>query len=105
MQNLELDLAGVLTHGGGHFGVGGMVGEMSDMYSSPGDPLSWLHHGMLDNLWNQWQRASKFPYRLFRRITSDLNRLDSTQIRSWWTRYYVSKIIPQDYTSQKCAMS
>jgi len=58
MQSLELDLAGVLTHGGGHFGVGGMVGEMSDMYSSPGDPLFWLHHAMLDNIWNTWQRAN-----------------------------------------------
>lgn len=77
MQILELSLAGVFTHGGGHFSVGGMVGEvctskgqvlshswltisqMADMYSSPGDPLFWLHHGMLDNIWNEWQRASQ----------------------------------------------
>ncbi|RDW63562.1 hypothetical protein BP6252_11107 [Coleophoma cylindrospora] len=57
-QSLELDLAGVWIHGGGHFSVGGNTGDMSDMWSSPSDPLFWSHHAMLDNVWNQWQRLN-----------------------------------------------
>ncbi|KAG4438583.1 hypothetical protein IFR05_005958 [Cadophora sp. M221] len=58
VQAIELNIPGIATHGGGHFSVGGAVGEMSEMYSSPGDPLFWMHHGMLDNMWNQWQRLN-----------------------------------------------
>ncbi|PVH73894.1 Di-copper centre-containing protein [Cadophora sp. DSE1049] len=58
VQSMELSIAGIATHGGGHFSVGGAVGEMSEMYSSPGDPIFWMHHGMLDNMWNQWQRLN-----------------------------------------------
>ncbi|KAJ9132425.1 Tyrosinase [Pleurostoma richardsiae] len=39
-------------HGGGHYGVGGV---MFDFFASPQDPAFFLHHGMLDNVWNQWQ--------------------------------------------------
>lgn len=59
IENMNTDLSGITTHGGGHFGVGGMVGEMSDMYSSPGDPLFFMHHGKLDYEWNKWQRLGK----------------------------------------------
>lgn len=34
---------------------------MSNMYSSPGDPLFWLHHGKLDFEWNKWQQLGISP--------------------------------------------
>ncbi|KAM5350402.1 hypothetical protein ACJ41O_006907 [Fusarium nematophilum] len=43
-------------HGGGHLGIGGDTGELSDMYSSPGDPIFFLHHANIDRLWDKWQR-------------------------------------------------
>lgn len=39
-------------HNGGHRGVGG---EMFNPYSSPGDPLFYLHHAWLDKVWWEWQ--------------------------------------------------
>ncbi|CAJ2507926.1 Uu.00g091120.m01.CDS01 [Anthostomella pinea] len=42
-------------HGGGHRGVGGDLGEIADIYSSPGDPLFFMHHANMDRLWHKWQ--------------------------------------------------
>lgn len=30
---------------------------MTSTYSSPGDPLFYLHHGGIDWQWHRWQRA------------------------------------------------
>jgi tyrosinase len=40
-------------HDGGHLAV---AGEMCDRYSSPADPLFFLHHANLDRHWWQWQK-------------------------------------------------
>ncbi|KAF9269552.1 Di-copper centre-containing protein [Marasmius fiardii PR-910] len=44
----------VKIHDGGHLSV---LGEMGDRYSSPGDPLFYLHHASLDRVWWNWQQA------------------------------------------------
>jgi tyrosinase len=41
------------VHGGGHYSMGGDPGR--DLFSSPGDPLFYLHHGMIDRTWWVWQ--------------------------------------------------
>lgn len=41
-------------HGGGHQGVGG---DMGDFWSSPGDPIFYLHHAQIDRLWTLWQQS------------------------------------------------
>ncbi|KAF2109160.1 hypothetical protein BDV96DRAFT_502938 [Lophiotrema nucula] len=41
------------VHGGGHYSMGGDPGR--DLFVSPGDPLFYLHHGMIDRTWWIWQ--------------------------------------------------
>ncbi|KAH7127011.1 hypothetical protein B0J11DRAFT_291635 [Dendryphion nanum] len=41
------------VHGGGHFTIGGDPGR--DLFVSPGDPIFYLHHGMIDRTWFIWQ--------------------------------------------------
>ncbi|KAJ6532764.1 tyrosinase [Mycena vulgaris] len=48
-------------HDGGHFAVGA---EMLNTYSSPGDPVFYLHHANLDRIWWNWQQLD-LPKRLF----------------------------------------
>ena len=31
---------------------------MADVLSSPGDPVFYLHHGMIDRAWSLWQAQS-----------------------------------------------
>ncbi|KAL1597169.1 hypothetical protein SLS60_008751 [Paraconiothyrium brasiliense] len=40
------------AHAYGHNGIGGV---MRDVYASPGDPVFWLHHGMVDRHFRIWQ--------------------------------------------------
>lgn len=39
-------------HGAGHWSLGI---SMMDQFASPSDPAFFLHHGMIDNMWAQWQ--------------------------------------------------
>lgn len=43
------------AHDGGHVAVGG---EMSNFFSSPGDPIFYLHHANLDRIWWRWQNLA-----------------------------------------------
>lgn len=43
-------------HGGGHFSLGGDPGR--DFFTSPGDPMFYLHHSMIDRVWWLWQELS-----------------------------------------------
>ncbi|EAU89028.1 hypothetical protein CC1G_09997 [Coprinopsis cinerea okayama7 len=54
LENGGRGSAGMGIHGGGHGVVGG---EMMDPFSSPADPLFYLHHGNLDRIWWKWQNA------------------------------------------------
>ncbi len=39
-------------HAAGHFAIGG---DETDLWTSPADPMFWLHHSMVDFLWWIWQ--------------------------------------------------
>jgi tyrosinase len=41
------------VHGAGHYGFGGDPGD--DLFTSPGDPAFYLHHGQIDRMWFLWQ--------------------------------------------------
>ncbi|KAI4860409.1 Di-copper centre-containing protein [Hypoxylon rubiginosum] len=41
------------VHGGGHYTIGGDPAD--DVSVSPGDPVFYLHHGMIDLTWWTWQ--------------------------------------------------
>jgi tyrosinase len=43
---------GIGAHGGGHYTVGN---QMSDLFSSPNDPVFFVHHGRVDRVWAIWQ--------------------------------------------------
>jgi tyrosinase len=43
------------AHAWGHNGIGAV---MMDMYSSPGDPVFFLHHAFIDRNYRIWQNAN-----------------------------------------------
>ena len=45
------------VHGGGHYSIGGDPGR--DVFTSPGDPVFYLHHGMIDRTWWIWQQLDR----------------------------------------------
>ncbi|KAK3689474.1 hypothetical protein B0T22DRAFT_480684 [Podospora appendiculata] len=53
--NLELDAAPGGVHGNGHFQMGTVA---LDVYTSPNDPIFWLHHAQVDRLWAIWQNLA-----------------------------------------------
>lgn len=42
------------VHGGGHWTMGG-PSTLADFHASPGDPLFFMHHAMIDHIWVIWQ--------------------------------------------------
>ncbi|KXN80929.1 Tyrosinase [Leucoagaricus sp. SymC.cos] len=62
------------VHGGGHFGVGGTLGEMGDQFNSPSDPVFYLHHANLDRVWWSWQHMD--PHQRLKDISGPINLLD-----------------------------
>jgi len=60
-EQFRVDLEGLPVppnigpHGGGHAAIGG---DMSNYFSSPADPLFYMHHTNLDRIWWRWQQAS-----------------------------------------------
>ncbi|KAM3081244.1 hypothetical protein ACMFMG_005199 [Clarireedia jacksonii] len=40
-------------HGGIHYVINGDPG--GDLFTSPGDPAFWVHHGQMDRIWTYWQ--------------------------------------------------
>ncbi|MCJ1403805.1 hypothetical protein MMC11_007028 [Xylographa trunciseda] len=55
------------VHTGGHFTFGGDPG--GDIFSSPGDPMFWLHHAQIDRVWWIWQNQN---------IAARLNQVSAT---------------------------
>ncbi|EJT75052.1 hypothetical protein GGTG_08890 [Gaeumannomyces tritici R3-111a-1] len=64
------------AHASGHYGVGGLYGAMTDKWSSPVDPVFWLHHANVDRMWWSWQYRD-LPERLMD-ISGPLVSLDWT---------------------------
>ncbi|KAH6632490.1 tyrosinase-like protein [Chaetomium tenue] len=48
-------------HGGIHYTIGGDPG--GDLFTSPGDPAFWVHHGQMDRVWTMWQALGAGPAR------------------------------------------
>lgn len=62
-------------HGGGHYMMGGTG---YDFFGSPQEPAFYLHHAMLDNVWNVWQSADPTSRRYVYNGTSTIFNGDET---------------------------
>jgi hypothetical protein len=49
---------------------------MSNLFTSPNDPLFFIHHGGIDHFWFQWQGRNKTRFKDVRRSVLDFHRLD-----------------------------
>ncbi|KAH8732980.1 hypothetical protein GQ44DRAFT_13967 [Phaeosphaeriaceae sp. PMI808] len=60
--SFQMEMQGVPGSGligvhGGHYSMGGDPGR--DLFTSPGDPLFYLHHGGIDRAWWIWQQLDR----------------------------------------------
>lgn len=62
-------------HGGGHYEMGGTG---YDWFGSPQEPAFYLHHCMLDLVWNDWQVADPVNRRYVYNGTSTVFNADTT---------------------------
>lgn len=67
--------SGLGLHGGGHYAIGGTAFEF---FGSPQDPAFYLHHSMLDKVWDDWQAADPVNRRYVYNGTSTLFNADTT---------------------------
>jgi len=54
-SGMPLSGATIGVHSGGHFSAGL---SLQDFFASPSDPTFFLHHGMIDRMWNLWLQWS-----------------------------------------------
>ncbi|KAJ1323862.1 tyrosinase [Microdochium nivale] len=64
---------GTQQHAVGHFTYGGDPG--GDIYTSPNDPMFWLHHSQIDRVWWMWQNQSP------RAVTERLFQIGGTRTK------------------------
>ncbi|KAI0599277.1 hypothetical protein F4775DRAFT_552168 [Biscogniauxia sp. FL1348] len=62
-------------HQGGHLTIGG---AMQDFFTSPQDPIFWLHHTNLDRLWSIWQAEDPARRSQFNGTSTYLNPIGYT---------------------------
>ncbi|KAF2400179.1 Di-copper centre-containing protein [Trichodelitschia bisporula] len=76
---------GIVSDGGDlhTIGHGGIGGEMMDVFTSPNDPIFWLHHGNLDRIWSIWQDAAP-----------EKRRYDASNPASFWNTGKISLTTP-----------
>jgi hypothetical protein len=65
IYSFEIDMQGNLAtgdlgvHGGSHWTIGGDAGD--DLHVSPGHPMFYLHHTMINRTWWMWQMLDPYP--------------------------------------------